>query len=206
MARRAPAKTTVVIGGGLNGLVAATCLARRGRSVILLERQASPGGSAITARVNFVERPITFSWDPVPGASRYVVDVGTRPGGADVFSAATTNLSVTTKFTFSGQVYPRVTAYSGRTGSHASESRVPLILLFFEDYVEALFLGTGPLARSPQTGGSTRRQLQHVRVKTSMVRPVLTTLATVPVTARTVHRIAGWSGFPLVQVSWKTPA
>jgi hypothetical protein len=29
---------------------------------------------------------------------------------------------------------------------------VPLILLSFQDYVEALFLGTGPLAQSPQAG------------------------------------------------------
>ena len=39
----------VVIGGGLNGLVAATSLARRKLSVLLLEQRPVPGGAAVSA-------------------------------------------------------------------------------------------------------------------------------------------------------------
>ncbi|WP_336714319.1 phytoene desaturase family protein [Arthrobacter sp. USHLN218] len=41
----------VVIGGGHNGLVAATYLARAGRSVLVLERQDHLGGAAVSAEV-----------------------------------------------------------------------------------------------------------------------------------------------------------
>src|SRR5215213_691901 len=41
----------VVVGGGHNGLVAAAYLARSGRSVLVLERQAQVGGAAISRQV-----------------------------------------------------------------------------------------------------------------------------------------------------------
>ena len=40
--------TTVVVGGGLAGLTAATYLARAGRPVTVLERSSAPGGRAVT--------------------------------------------------------------------------------------------------------------------------------------------------------------
>jgi len=41
----------IVVGGGHNGLVAATLLARAGRSVLVLERSAQLGGAAVSAEV-----------------------------------------------------------------------------------------------------------------------------------------------------------
>src|SRR4051794_17629640 len=40
----------VIVGGGHNGLVAAACLARAGRSVLVLERRAELGGAAVSER------------------------------------------------------------------------------------------------------------------------------------------------------------
>jgi phytoene dehydrogenase-like protein len=48
----------IVIGGGLNGLIAATVLAKRKFSVVLLERQEEPGGAAVTtARAGGINMP-----------------------------------------------------------------------------------------------------------------------------------------------------
>ncbi len=50
---RQPSRTydAVIVGGGHNGLVAATTLARAGRSVLVLERGQHVGGAAVSGRV-----------------------------------------------------------------------------------------------------------------------------------------------------------
>lgn len=106
---------------------------------------------SIVLWANFVERPITFSWSPVPGATSYILEVGTSPGASDVFSASTTGRSLTTTFTTPGRFYPQVRARNSWLLSPAN-ARIPMILFSFKDYVEALFLGTGPLAQVPQAG------------------------------------------------------
>ena len=45
-----PRYDAVIAGGGHNGLVAATLLARAGRSVLLLERRDHVGGAAVSER------------------------------------------------------------------------------------------------------------------------------------------------------------
>ena len=41
----------VIIGGGLNGLVAGALLAKRHKSVLILERRPIAGGAAVTAEI-----------------------------------------------------------------------------------------------------------------------------------------------------------
>ena len=52
MERRGPRTNfdAVVVGGGHNGLVAATLLARAGKSVLVLERQPRVGGAAVSGQ------------------------------------------------------------------------------------------------------------------------------------------------------------
>lgn len=48
MSARARERRVIIIGGGVNGLVAACLLARAGKSVLVLEQRDAPGGAAIT--------------------------------------------------------------------------------------------------------------------------------------------------------------
>lgn len=104
-----------------------------------------------TGWMNFTGRPITISWNTIAGARGYVVEAGTSPGLRDVFSVSTTTTSLTRTFASPATIYPRITALIGST-SHPSDGRLPLAIISLRDYVEALFLGSGPLAQSPQTG------------------------------------------------------
>ncbi len=116
-------------------------------SVSSLER-----GPHLVLWANFVERPVTLSWTPVPRATSYDVTVGTTPGAADVFASSTTGLSMTITFPSPGRFYPQVVARNTWFYSAQVASRAPLFMLSFKDFVEALFLGTGPLAQNPQAG------------------------------------------------------
>ena len=50
MSQNTPTHDVVIVGGGHNGLTAATYLAKAGRSVLVLERLESTGGAAVSAR------------------------------------------------------------------------------------------------------------------------------------------------------------
>lgn len=50
VSQNTPTHDVVIVGGGHNGLTAATYLAKAGRSVLLLERLESTGGAAVSAR------------------------------------------------------------------------------------------------------------------------------------------------------------
>ena len=56
-----PAKKIIVIGAGFSGLAAASCLAKQGHEVIILEKNASPGGRA---RQMKTEAGYTFDMGP----------------------------------------------------------------------------------------------------------------------------------------------
>ena len=63
----------VIAGGGHNALVAATLLARAGRSVVVLERRDEVGGAAVSvgavSRVRRAAVPLLLPGEPVPGGA-----------------------------------------------------------------------------------------------------------------------------------------
>jgi hypothetical protein len=102
--------------------------------------------------INFVERPVTFSWSAVPGATSYVLEVGTTPGGADAFAGSTAGTSLTTTFPSAARVFPRVKAQNASSIGPPSADTLPLDLISVKDFTEALFFGTGPFTATAVRG------------------------------------------------------
>ncbi|MEZ5291547.1 MAG: NAD(P)/FAD-dependent oxidoreductase [Vicinamibacterales bacterium] len=69
---------TVVIGGGVNGLVCATLLARGGRKVVLVERRDEVGGAAVTRTIapGFRVPAAAHDVGPLDGALAQALDLG----------------------------------------------------------------------------------------------------------------------------------
>jgi hypothetical protein len=98
------------------------------------------------ASLSFRDRTALVTWNAVPEATSYSVDVGTGSGGADVASLSTGSASVDlSNLPAVGNVY--VSVRSRRDG--ASSSSATQLVFYMQDYkllVEALMLGTGPYA------------------------------------------------------------
>jgi len=76
----------VVIGGGISGLATAHSLMQQGLDVQLLERQATPGGNAISERFDgflMEHGPTTFNAS-VPGASEHIAALGLLGNASDL--------------------------------------------------------------------------------------------------------------------------
>ena len=65
---------------------------------------------------------VLFDWDPVPGADFYVLEIGTFPGDAGTYSAAT-NRPATVPLPF-GVYYWRVRSVTGGVFSAPSEEQI----------------------------------------------------------------------------------
>lgn len=92
------------------------------------------------------ERSARFGWS-APNTNRaYVIELGSVPGASDVATVTTPNNAdfYTIRDLPSRAIYARVKAQaSGGTSGPSNEIR--LSIPDFRDYVEALFLGSGPL-------------------------------------------------------------
>ena len=67
-------RRTIVIGGGLAGLSAATRLARSGREVVVLERKAAAGGRAGSAPDPVTGEPVDTGQHIFMGCYRHTLE------------------------------------------------------------------------------------------------------------------------------------
>lgn len=77
----------VIIGAGVNGLVAAAFLAQRERSVIVLDQQPVAGGAAVTTEFTPGFRAPTLSHALGPMSEHVLDQIGLAPGQLDVIQA-----------------------------------------------------------------------------------------------------------------------
>ena len=116
--------STIVVGGGLSGLVRAYALARRGEDVLLLERSSTPGGVVRTDRVDgyMIERgPNTVR--PAPELWSLVCDLGLL---AEVELASP---SAKRYLDFDGRLQPMPMSPFGLIGTRLLSARGKLRLL-----------------------------------------------------------------------------
>jgi len=95
------------------------------------------------------DRSAAISWVASPGAAEYVVEVGSTAGGIDggVYSAGAAT-SFTLRDLRAGRSHVRIKARNG-LGTSGASPEATFVLPDLGDYVEALFLGSGPLIYSP---------------------------------------------------------
>ena len=91
------------------------------------------------------DRSAAISWGASTGATEYVVEVGSTAGGTDggIHSAGTAT-SFTLRDLPAGRSHVRLKARNG-SGTSGASAEVTFVLPDLGDYVEALFLGSGPL-------------------------------------------------------------
>lgn len=97
------------------------------------------------------DRTAAISWNASTGTTEYVVEVGSSAGGTEggVLSAGTAT-SFTLRDVRAGRSYVRIKARN-TAGTSAASSEMSVVLPELGDYVEAMFLGSGPLAYSQNT-------------------------------------------------------
>jgi hypothetical protein len=92
---------------------------------------------------------IAVMWNAVTNATGYIVEMGRSSGSSSLGVFKVSAPSFSTDALPPGRVFARVTAVNGSAASGVS-GEVSDWFFNFQDYVEALFLGTGPL--SPADG------------------------------------------------------
>ncbi len=109
---------------------------------------AAPGSLTVGTLV-MKDRTAAISWGASTGAAEYVVEVGSTAGGIDggVYSAGAAT-SFTLRDLRAGRSYVRLKARNS-SGTSGASAEVTFVLPDLGDYVEALFLGSGPLIYSP---------------------------------------------------------
>jgi hypothetical protein len=113
---------------------------------------SAPTGLTV-GTVSLRNRTAALSWNASPGASSYVIEAGSSSGGTNL--ATITTPSASTSFTLIGHAlgrsFVRVRARNDAGMSNTS-NEVDFTLVDFQDFTEALFLGTGPLESTVAPG------------------------------------------------------
>ena len=104
---------------------------------------APPGGLRVGALV-MKDRTAVISWGASTGATEYAVEVGASPGATDSLQSAGTATSITLRDLRAGRTYVRIKA-GNSAGTSGASAELTFVLPALADYVEALFLGSGPL-------------------------------------------------------------
>ncbi len=104
----------------------------------------APAGLMVGALV-MKDRNAAISWGASQGATEYVVEVGSTAGGIDggVYSAGAAT-SFTLRDLRAGRSHVRIKARNG-SGTSGASPEATFVLPDLGDYIEALFLGSGPL-------------------------------------------------------------
>jgi hypothetical protein len=105
-----------------------------------------PGTGAWAA--TFAGRSETIQWDPTPGATSYRVTIGRVAFASDVFSVETSEPSYVWAAIPLGTAYVNVSARNQLGSSQPSSQIFGVTAFSQQEYIEALFLGTGPLSPS----------------------------------------------------------
>ena len=105
-----------------------------------------PPGNLSVGTVSLRDRSVPLSWGQSPGATAYVIEVGSSAGAANLATITTPNASPSFTLTDAplGQSFVRVRARNDAATSSPSAT-VPFNVVDFQEFVEALLLGTGPL-------------------------------------------------------------
>ena len=126
---------------------------------------------------------IRMNWNPVSGATAYVVDLGRSFGSSNLGSFNVDVPSFTKDALPPGRVFARVRAQN-TSGTSAATADVSDWYFDFRDYIEAQFLGTGPLTPTDGNHGcSATGWVRGFPVGTDMPVIVSTTVSTDKATA-----------------------
>lgn len=91
------------------------------------------------------DRTAAISWGASAGATEYIVEVGSAPGGTDGgINSAGAATSFTLRDLRAGRSHVRLKARNS-AGTSGASPELTFVLPDLGDYVEALFLGSGPL-------------------------------------------------------------
>lgn len=115
---------------------------------------SAPSGLGI-ANVSVKDRTTTFTWNAVPGATGYVLEIGSTSSGTE-FAVITLEGGATTHLATDlpvGISFARVRAKDASTVS-AAGSEVRFIVPDIRDIIEALFFETGPNRYTDLNGNS----------------------------------------------------
>jgi hypothetical protein len=104
----------------------------------------APSGLTASSALSVKGNEVTVVWNASIGAASYVVEAGSGPRTADVMVADAQSTSFIWHDAPPGRYYLRVLA-KNQAGTSAPSTELTIVVIDLRDYIEAIFLGSGPL-------------------------------------------------------------